>query len=68
MFLKKLEEYDHSTPGKIKRIKLSKIIFFTALVIMGIVFSSLTETESATIFNTYSINGTFSEQLTINSK
>ena len=72
MFLQKLEENSYSTSGKINKIKLSKILFFSAMVIIGFVFSSLTEKELAAFINTATHSSSFSggndELLTINSK
>jgi hypothetical protein len=49
MFLKKLEEYDHSTPGKNNNIRLSRIIAFIVIIVISIVFSSITDAESVSI-------------------
>jgi hypothetical protein len=46
MFLKKLTEYDHSTPGKNNKIRLTRIIVFIFIIAISIVFSSISDAES----------------------
>ena len=47
MFLRNLEEYNYNTGETNGRLKLLRIVLFTLVIIVTLVASSLTESESA---------------------
>jgi len=72
MFLRKSEKYYQPTSGNNNKVCPSGLTMFIFIVLVGIVFSSLSESESATIFNTTihspSLTGGNDGQFIINSK